>query len=286
MSIRSLPALPEVASRPNIRTALTDSVMSRWDPGIQASTEERSISVYDVIGQDFWTGEGVTAKRIAGALRAMGRGPVTVNINSPGGDVFEGIAIYNLLREHSGEVTVRVVGIAASSASIVAMSGDDIRISRSGFLMVHNAWTMAVGNRHDMRATADILEPVDAALVDVYANRSGMDAASVAKMLDDETWLRGADAIDKGLADDFLASDQVEEREERPAALAVRKVEAALRSSGMPANQAKKLISEFKSSIRDAAGRGGRDATDDGSAIVGTAGSLSGLVETPSIFRS
>ena len=82
--------------------------------------EGATISIYDVIGEDWWTGEGVTAKRIAAALRAIGKEPVTVAINSPGGDMFEGLAIYNLLREHEGEVNVKVLGLAASAGSVIA----------------------------------------------------------------------------------------------------------------------------------------------------------------------
>ncbi len=92
-----------------------------------AATDDNSISVFDVIGQDYW-GEGVTAKRIAGALRAMNGADVTVNINSPGGDMFEGLAIYNLLREYEGRVTVKVLGIAASAASVIAMAGMIFRL--------------------------------------------------------------------------------------------------------------------------------------------------------------
>src|SRR5690606_30844040 len=101
--------------------------------------EERTIGIYDVIGQDFWTGEGVTAKRVAAALRSMGAGPVTVYINSPGGDVFEGLAIYNLLREHKGEVTVKVMGLAASAAPVIEMAGDVVQVPRARFLMILNA---------------------------------------------------------------------------------------------------------------------------------------------------
>ena len=103
----------------------------------------------------------MTARRIAGILRALGPGPITVNINSPGGDVFEGIAIYNLLREHDGEVTVNVIGLAASIASVIAMAGDNIRIAKSAYFMIHNAWTIAMGNRNDMQKVVDTLGSFD-----------------------------------------------------------------------------------------------------------------------------
>src|SRR6185436_2438068 len=133
--------------------------LERWAPDLMAAaaSEESTISVLDPIGVDPWTGEGVTAKRIAAALRSIGADKdVVVNINSPGGDLFEGMAIYNLLREHQGKVTVKVLGVAASAASIVAMAGDEIQIARAGFLMIHNTWVIAMGNRNDLREIADM----------------------------------------------------------------------------------------------------------------------------------
>lgn len=90
----------------------------------------------------------------------MGGENVTVNINSPGGDMFEGLAIYNLLREYSGKVTVKVLGIAASAASIIAMAGDEIQIGRGAFLMIHNCWIVMIGNRHDLAKAAIDIEPL------------------------------------------------------------------------------------------------------------------------------
>jgi ATP-dependent protease ClpP protease subunit len=213
--------------------------------------KERTISVYDVIGYDYWTGDGVTAKRIAGALRSLGKGPVTVNVNSPGGDLFEGLAIYNLLREHDGEVTVKVLGLAASAASVVAMAGDKVQIARAGFFMVHNGWVIAMGNRHDLREVGDWLEPFDAAMADIYAARSGGEAKAMAKLMDAETWLGGSAAIEKGFADELLPSDQTGDSDKTKASVsAVRRLEVALRAGGMPKNEAMRLISEMKSSLR------------------------------------
>lgn len=262
---RKMPAAHAGAPVAGLRFDLSPRALDRWNPSIQAaSTDDNTISIFDVIGQDYWTGDGVTAKRIAGALRAIGDGDVAVNVNSPGGDMFEGLAIYNLLREHPGQVTVKILGVAASAASIIAMAGDEVQIARAGFLMIHNAWTYAAGNRHDFRAYADYLEPFDAAMADVYVARSGQDAKSIEKMMDGETWIGGSKAIDQGFADTLLASDEVSAGDERPAALAVRRVENALRASGMPRSEAVRLISDFKASLRDAAGSGERDATDPG----------------------
>lgn len=265
MTRKRLPVAPEAQQRPRVQAYISEKALARWDSGIKAAEEkDRSIGIYDVIGQDFWTGEGVTARRIAGALRALGKGPVTVNINSPGGDLFEGFAIYNLLREHDGEVTVKVLGLAASAASVVAMAGDTVQIARSGFLMIHNTWVMAIGNRHDLRETAESLEPFDRAMAEIYSARTGIDLAEISSMLDAETWINGSDAVEQGFADELLPSDQIAEKGEKASAVAIRRLESALRASGMSADAAKKLISEFKASQRDAAGSGERDATDRG----------------------
>lgn len=86
-------------------------------------------------------------------------------------------------------MTIKVLGMAASAASIIAMAGDEVQVARAGFLMIHNAWTLAAGNRHDFREFADYLEPFDAAMADVYVARTGLDAKTVATMMDGETWI-------------------------------------------------------------------------------------------------
>ncbi len=265
MSKKTLPGAPEGRPCAGISSQLQPRALDRWHAGVRAASEtdaERSISVYDVIGYDYWSGEGVTAKRIAAALRSMGAGPVTVNVNSPGGDMFEGLAIYNLLREHDGEVTVKVLGLAASAASIIAMAGDTVQIARAGFLMIHNAWVMAIGNRNDLMEVAETLKPFDDAMASIYAARTGQDIKAMAKLMDAETWIGGQAAIDDGFADDFLPSDQVKKGDGKASASAVRRIEAALRSSGMPKSEAMRLISEFKSSAGDPAGGGEGDPTE------------------------
>ena len=184
--------------------------LKRWNPGIRAaSEEEHSISIYDVIGQDPWSGEGVTTKRIAAALRSVNGADVTVNINSPGGDMFEGLAIYNLLRDYSGKVTVKVLGLAASAASIIAMAGDEIRIARAGFLNIHNCWVVALGNRQDLLEVASRLEPFDQAMAEIYASRTGSQLSTMQQLMDADTWLNGSAAVEQGFADQLLAADAV-----------------------------------------------------------------------------
>lgn len=199
----SLLNLPEIKASHAISKANFDmrpDALERWEPDVKAAVEgDTSISIYDSIGSS-WDGEGVTAKRIGAALRSIGPKDVTVNINSPGGDFFEGVAIYNLLRQHPHKVTVKVLGLAASAASVIAMAGDDILIGDGAFLMIHNAWAVAIGNRHDMLAASEQLAPFDAAMADVYAARSGMSAEDAAILMDKETWIGAGQAIDYGFA--------------------------------------------------------------------------------------
>src|SRR5690606_4854755 len=129
-------------------------------------------------------------------LRAIGDRPVEVQINSAGGDMFEGIAIYNILREHPQNITVKVMGMAASAASIIAMAGDTIEIGAASFLMIHNCWVMAIGNRFDLEQTAEWLAQFDQAMVDLYVERTGVDAAQIEKWMKAETYMSGSTAID------------------------------------------------------------------------------------------
>lgn len=243
---RNLPLLPAALSRAGMSFDLPQAALARWNPSIQAAaSDEASISIFDPIGYDPWTGDGVTAKRIAGALRSLGDVDVAVNVNSPGGDMFEGLAIYNLLREYKGHVTVNVIGIAASAASIIAMAGDTIQIGRSAFLMIHNCWVGVVGNKSELRAAADTIEPFDRAMADVYAARSGLDIKAVAKLMDAETFIAGSDAVTQGFADTLLAADQITEKA-GDTAPAARALDMALAKAGMPRSERRRLISEIK----------------------------------------
>jgi len=241
---RKLP-IPFSSSRPTgIKFDLSEKALNQWNPGIKAAADENTISIFDVIGQDYWTGEGVTAKRIAGALRSIGDKDVTVLINSPGGDMFEGLAIYSLLREHPGQVTVKVLGLAASAASVIAMAGDMVQIARAGFLMIHNAWILAAGNRHDFREYAEYLEPFDRSMADIYSVRTGIDFKEIQTIMDAESWIGGSDAIENGWADSLLASDEIM-IDENPEARAAVKLDIALAKAGMPRTERKKLLAEY-----------------------------------------
>jgi ATP-dependent protease ClpP protease subunit len=161
------------------------------------------ILIYDEIGPF-----GVTAKAVRAAL-AEAPGDLVVRINSPGGDVFDGIAIANDLRAHPGNVRVEITGLAASAASIIAMAGDEIAMAENSFLMIHNASGLVVGTRHDMRALADVLQKIDAELARAYASRTGISTREVARMMDAETWIAATEAKDRGFADEIIAPAKV-----------------------------------------------------------------------------
>lgn len=252
MTIKSLPAAPEGRPFAREKLDLPAAAMERWNGGIRAAREgDNSISIFDVIGADYW-GEGVTASRIAGALRSLGGADVTVNINSPGGDMFEGLAIYNLLREYDGKVTVKVLGLAASAASIIAMAGDDVQIGRGAFLMIHNCWVYAMGNRHDLAQIATDMEPFDKAMSDIYQARSGLDADTVDAMMDGETYIGGSEAVEKGFADSLLSADEIADDDDSPAA-ALRKIDALLAKTSTPRSERRKLLKALSGSKPGAA---------------------------------
>ncbi len=252
MTIKSLPAAPEGRPFAREKPDLPAAAMERWNGGIRAAREgDNSISIFDVIGADYW-GEGVTASRIAGALRSLGGADVTVNINSPGGDMFEGLAIYNLLREYEGKVTVKVLGLAASAASVIAMAGDDVQIGRGAFLMIHNCWVYAMGNRHDLAQIAADMEPFDNAMSDIYQARSGLDADTIGKMMDGETYIGGSEAVAKGFADSLLSADEIADDDDSPAA-ALRKLDALLAKTNTPRSERRKLLKALSGSKPGAA---------------------------------
>lgn len=270
MRKRNLPKFSSADRPQGLQWDISPQALQRWTPELMAADKaDNTISVLDTIGVDPWTGDGVTAKRIAGALRAIGAGnDVVVNINSPGGDLFEGMAIYNMLRDHKGGVTVKVLGVAASAASIIAMAGDQIEIARAGFLMIHNTWVVAMGNRLDLRAMADTLEPFDAAMADIYAARSGLDAKAVAKMMNAETWIGGAAAVDQGFADELLPADQVaKDANAKGDRIAAHALDLALAKAGLSRQQRQTLINDFRTGTQIAAGVVTQKADNDSTQI-------------------
>ncbi|GBQ96471.1 peptidase S14 ClpP [Acetobacter nitrogenifigens DSM 23921 = NBRC 105050] len=158
------------------------------------------ILLYDEIG--FW---GVTAKDFVQMLAQAGDGDLVVRINSPGGDVFDGLAIFAALQAHSGAVSVVVDGLAASIASVIALSASTVTMAENAFLMIHNAWGAVVGNRNDMSETAAILAKVDGQLASLYAQKTGQTPDAMSQLMNAETWFTAQEARDIGFADALVS---------------------------------------------------------------------------------
>lgn len=254
MTLRATPEL-KLSRPPKVQAYEPDPALLReWTPGLRAEGADAAnvITILDQIGED-WYGEGVTAKRVAAALRSIKGDEVIVDINSPGGDFFEGVAIYNLLRQDPRKVTVRILSLAASAASVIAMAGDEVQIGRAGFLMVHNAWVVAVGNRHDLADAAATMEPFDDAMAAVYAEKAGVDRAKAAGWMDDETWFNGEDAVAAGLADAFLAADVREVQDgDRPKS-AMRRIDTLLAKQNVSRSERRALLAEITGGTSGAA---------------------------------
>ena len=190
------------------------------------SGERLTIEVMDYIdasGGDW----GVSANEVINALNgSKGANEIQVNIHSGGGDLFEAMAIYNRLKASTAKVHVKIDGIAASAASLIAMAGDTIEMPENAWLMIHQPWSMAVGNASDMREQADFLDRNTEMLVDVYAERSGKDRDDVREWVMDETWFNGPEALAAGLVDNMTeavsvaASSSISDFSKTPQALA------------------------------------------------------------------
>jgi len=269
MSLKKLPA-PKAFNRPEGYTwDAPSTALDQWAerPMAAEADEPNTVSIYGVIGEDFW-GEGFTSKRMAAALRSVGKNAVTVNVNSPGGDMFEGLAIYNLLREHPAKVTVKVMGVAASAASVIAMAGDEVLMGTGSIMMIHNAWGLVIGNRHDFADAASVFETFDGSMASIYAARTGKDDEEILAMLDgpsrasDGTYMTAAQAIEMGFADgEFEAGETgAQARASAPDdVIARRRMEAALAKQGMARKDRADLINSL-SGQRDATGPAARDA--------------------------
>jgi ATP-dependent Clp endopeptidase proteolytic subunit ClpP len=155
---------------------------------MQASSEnEAEIYIYDEIG--YW---GVTAKQFVANLKALGDVThINLHINSPGGDVFDGIAIFNALKFHGAAITVYIDGLAASMASVIAMVGNPVIMPENTMMMIHKPWGFAGGDADDMRDYADLLDKVESVLIPAYAQKTGKSTEEIAAMLEDETWMDG-----------------------------------------------------------------------------------------------
>lgn len=155
------------------------------------------INIYDEIG--FW---GVTAKDFRRQLQELGDiNSIELRINSPGGDVIDGFAIYNMLMEHKAKITAKIEGWAASMASIIAMAADEIHMPSNTWMMIHNPWSLAMGDKEELRKMADILEKMEGHAVKAYQQHSKLSEKEITDLMNAETWMDGTEAVAKGFAE-------------------------------------------------------------------------------------
>ncbi len=249
-------ALPETVPGHARRGVFARAMGRRFDINA-AGGDCTALVIYDEIG-DF----GISARMMRQALAGITTPRIRLEINSPGGDVFDGIAIFNDLVQHDARVEVVVTGVAASAASIIAMAGDDIAMHENAFIMIHNAWAMTVGDQNDHAAMVQVLAGIDDALARTYARRTAEAADVITAMMDAETWMDAEQAVDRGFAD-RIVEDAAEPEARAAFDLSIfaktprelcrdtplagdptcRDIERALRDAGISRSKAKALAS-------------------------------------------
>ncbi len=173
----------------------------------KTSDESAEVFLYGDIGG--W-GDGIGAEEFAKDVAALDVGTIEVRLNSGGGSVFEGQAIYNALSRHPAKVVVNIDGIAASIASVIAMAGDEIKITEGSHIMIHKPWSMAIGDAESMRKEAEVLDSLESGIVDIYAARTGKDRKQLEDWISAETWFKGQSAVDAGFADQVVPAKRKE----------------------------------------------------------------------------
>lgn len=175
------------------------------------SDSEAVIYIYGDIGESWFDEEAKTAANVRDDLAALGDvSDITVRINSRGGNVFDGLAIYNLLKDHPADILVKIDGLAASAASVIAMAGDIVVMPKTAQIMIHDPWMLAIGNSREMRKSADVLDSIRDSLVAAYIEKTGKSEASIVAMLSDETWMGADEAIQNGFADEQSVEPTIE----------------------------------------------------------------------------
>ena len=179
---------------------------------IKKKTDKKGeIFIYGDIVSEEWFANEVTAPGFKQQLDELGNvSEIDVHINSSGGNVFEGHAIYNMLKMHKAKINIYIDALAASIASVIAMSGDTIFMHKNSFLMIHNSWIMTVGNAKELRDTADLLDKTDEASNQAYLDRAlNISEEELKELLDAETWLTASEALEKGFIDEILEPNEI-----------------------------------------------------------------------------
>lgn len=180
---------------------------------VENKENKTTITIYGFIG-DSWFGKSTSASDIVSVLEENQSKDIIINLNSGGGDAFDGIAIYNQLKRHKGKVVVNIDGFAASAASVIAMAADELYMHTGTMMMIHEASTVSWGTKKEIKATLNALEGLDSSLADIYMTRFKGEREEIEQFIENETWFTADEAVTLGLADQIVESEKVEEKEE------------------------------------------------------------------------
>lgn len=185
----------------------------KWRNQTETAPAERTLFLNGTIAEDSWFDDDVTPQLFKEELNA-GSGDITVWINSPGGDCVAAAQIYNMLSAYAGKVTVKIDGIAASAASVIAMAGDTVLVSPVSMLMIHNPATIAWGDHSEMQKAMDMLAEVKESIINAYVVKTGLSRARLSHLMDAETWMDANKAVELGFADEIMVRAKAEPQEE------------------------------------------------------------------------
>ena len=171
-------------------------------------TESRTLFLNGTIAEESWFDDDVTPALFRSDLN-NGTGDITVWINSPGGDCFAAAQIYNMLRDYKGKVTVKIDGLAASAASVIAMAGDEVLVSPVSMIMIHNPSTIAMGDTAEMQKAIEMLSEVKASIINAYQEKTGLSRNKLSKLMDEETWMDAGKAVELHFADGVINRDEL-----------------------------------------------------------------------------
>lgn len=243
---------------------------------IKNKAEKAEIWIYEMIGKDFWTGEGLTAKDFQKDLSEIKASQIDLHINSPGGDVFDGNTIYNLLKQHPAAITSYIDGLAASIASVIALAGDKVYMAANGIFMLHLPWGITIGNEEDHEKTLEVLRQIGGSMARTYISKTGKSEDEIRQMMREETWLNSDQAMELGFIDEItenmdmaacakfipimakMGFHKIPDTIKPKQAPSAKDAERALRDVGFSVKTAKTILAKgFNDDLRDV------DQTDD-----------------------
>lgn len=237
---------------------------------IKNKEDKAEIWIYEMIGKDFWSDEGLSAKDFQKDLSKIQASAIDLHINSPGGSVIDGNAIYNLLKGHKATITTYIDGLAASIASVIALAGERIYMAENGLFMLHQPFAITVGNEDDHEKSLEILRKVGGSIATTYMNKTEKDEDEIRAMMREETWLNAEEALEEGFIDEIgqsidiaacakfvpamnkLGFKNIPDKINTKQIPSEKKAEKALRDVGFSVKEAKTILSKgFSGDLRD-----------------------------------